>query len=41
MGGLSYKLGHRIDWNPIKEEIVPIEGYDLDEVLLRNVEKVA
>lgn len=34
MGGLSYKLGRRIDWDPASEKIVPIEGYDLDEVLL-------
>lgn len=39
MGGLSYKLGRRIDWDG--EQIVPIEGYDLDEVLLSNVEKLA
>ncbi len=38
MGGLSYKLGRRIDWDG--EQIVPIEGYDLDEVLLSNTEKV-
>jgi len=40
MAGLSYKLGRRIDWDPIKEEIVPIPGYDFDEVLLANVERV-
>ncbi|MEM7549412.1 MAG: Gfo/Idh/MocA family oxidoreductase [Bacteroidota bacterium] len=40
MGGLSYKLGRRIDWDAEKQEIVPIEGYDLDEVLLSNVERV-
>lgn len=41
MGGLSYKLGRRIDWDPNVQEIVPIEGYDLDEVLLADVEKVS
>ncbi len=41
MGGLSYKLGRRIDWDHEKEEIVPVPGYDLDEVLLANVERVA
>jgi len=41
MAGLSYKLGRRIDWDPVKEEIVPIPGYDLDEALLANVERVA
>jgi predicted dehydrogenase len=40
MAGLSYKLGRRIDWDPVKEEIVPVPGYDLDEVLLSNVERV-
>ena len=40
MGGLSYKLGRRIDWDAEKQEIVPISGYDLDEVLLSNTEKV-
>ncbi len=40
MGGLAYKLGRRIDWDREKQEIVPVPGYDLDEVLLRNVEKV-
>ncbi len=40
MGGLSYKLGRRIDWDRGKQEIVPVEGYDLDEVLTANVEKV-
>ncbi len=41
MAGLSYKLGRRIDWDPIAEELVPVPGYDLDEVLLANVERVA
>jgi len=41
MAGLSYKMGKRIDWDPTMEELVPIPGYDLDEVLLANVERVA
>ena len=41
MGGLSYKLGRRIDWDSEKNEIVPVEGYDLDEALLANQEKIA
>ena len=41
MAGLSYKLGRRIDWDPSKEEIVPVPGHDLDEVLLSNVERVS
>lgn len=40
MGGLSYKLGRRIDWDPAQQEIVPIEGFDLDEVLLTDTEKL-
>ncbi len=36
MAGLSYKLGRRIEWDPVKEIIVPIEGVDFDEVLLDN-----
>jgi len=41
MAGLSYKLGRRIDWDPVREQLMPIPGYDLDEVLLANVERVA
>ena len=40
MGGLSYKMGRRIDWDEAKQEIVPIDGYDLDEVLLMDMEKL-
>lgn len=40
MAGLSYKLGRRIDWNRENESIVPVEGYDLDEALLANVERL-
>lgn len=36
MAGLSFKLGRRIDWDPVEERLVPIEGIDFDEVLLRN-----
>lgn len=38
MAGLAYKLGRRIEWDG--ERIVPIAGYDLDEVLLSNEWKV-
>lgn len=41
MGGLSYKLGRRIDWDQAKQEIVPVKGYDLDEALLKDKEKIA
>ncbi len=40
MGGVSYKLGRRVDWDEVNQEIVPIEGYDLDEVLLMNQERI-
>ena len=40
MGGLSYKLGRRIDWDQAKQEIVQVEGYDLDEALLEDKEKI-
>lgn len=40
MASLSYKLGRRIDWDPVKEEIVPVPGFDLDEALLANVERL-
>ncbi|MBT8210310.1 MAG: Gfo/Idh/MocA family oxidoreductase [Eudoraea sp.] len=36
MAGISYKLGRRIDWDPVNEIIVPIEGVDFDQVLLDN-----
>ena len=36
MAGLSWKLGRRIEWNQEEEIIVPVEGVDLDAVLLEN-----
>lgn len=36
MAGLSWKLGRRIEWDPQEELIVPIEGVDLDAVLLES-----
>ncbi len=41
MAGISYKLGRRIDWDETKGEIVPIEGFDLDQVLTADIEKMA
>lgn len=41
MGGLSYKLGRRIDWDAQADQIVPLDGIDFDEVLLANQEKVS
>jgi len=40
MGGLSYKLGRRIDWDKTTQQIVPVPGYNLDDILLRDVEKI-
>lgn len=34
MTGLSWKLGRRIEWDPKEGRIVPIEGVDLDAVLV-------
>jgi predicted dehydrogenase len=36
MTGLSWKLGRRIEWDPQAQQIIPIEGVDLDAVLLEN-----
>jgi hypothetical protein len=34
MGGLSYKTGRRIEWDPVAEKIVAKQGEDLDGILL-------
>jgi hypothetical protein len=34
MAGLSWKIGRRIDWDPIKGEIIALPGEDLDAILL-------
>jgi predicted dehydrogenase len=36
MTGISYKLGRKIEWDPVRQELVPIEGYDFDQVLLSD-----
>jgi len=36
MGGLSYKLGRRIEWDPTAEKIIARPGENLDAVLLAN-----
>jgi hypothetical protein len=36
MAGLSYKLGRRIDWDPVEQMIITKPGEDLDAVLLSN-----
>ena len=37
MAGLSYKLGRRIEWDPIEEKLMPIDGINFDEALLSNL----
>ena len=36
MAGLSWKLGRRIEWDPIGQQLIPIEGVDFDAALLEN-----
>lgn len=40
MGGLSYKLGRRVEWDPVAEKIIALPGEDLDAILLANEEFV-
>jgi predicted dehydrogenase len=36
MGGLSYKIGRRIEWDHENEKIIALPGEDLDAILLNN-----
>jgi hypothetical protein len=36
MGGLSYKIGRRIEWDEENERIIALPGEDLDAILLNN-----
>lgn len=36
MGGLSYKIGRRIEWDAENEQIIALPGENLDEILLNN-----
>jgi predicted dehydrogenase len=36
MGGLSYKIGRRIEWDHENEQIIAFPGEDLDAILLNN-----
>lgn len=36
MGGLSYKLGRKIEWDEESEAIIALPGEDLDAILLNN-----
>jgi hypothetical protein len=37
MAGLSWKIGRRIDWDPVREEIIALPGEDLDAILLETM----
>jgi len=42
MGGLAWKLGRRMEWDPVRKEIIALPGEDLDEILLAaNVGELA
>lgn len=34
MAGLSWKIGRRMEWDPVREEIIALPGENLDEILL-------
>ncbi|MCU0401271.1 MAG: Gfo/Idh/MocA family oxidoreductase [Algoriphagus sp.] len=36
MAGLSYKIGRKIEWDPMSERIISLPGEDLDAILLDN-----
>ena len=36
MGGLSYKIGRKIEWDEEREAIIALPGEDLDAILLSN-----
>ena len=36
MGGLSYKIGRRIEWDAENEKIIALPGENLDEILTNN-----
>lgn len=40
MTGLSWKLGRRIEWDPKGQQVIPVEGVDLDAVLLDSPQGV-
>ena len=40
MAGLSYKIGRRIEWDHIKQEIIAKPGEDLDQILLADTDNI-
>lgn len=40
MAGLAYKIGRRVEWDPVKEEIIAMPGEDLDEILLADTDNI-
>ena len=36
MAGLSYKIGRRIEWDAVNEQIISLPGEDLDAILLES-----
>jgi predicted dehydrogenase len=36
MAGLSYKTGRKIEWDPVNEQIISLQGENLDAILLDN-----
>ena len=40
MAGLAYKIGRRVEWDPVKEEIIAMPGEDLDQILLEDTDNI-
>lgn len=40
MGGISYKIGRRVEWDSVNEKIIARPGEDLDAILLANEERI-
>ena len=40
MAGLAYKIGRRVEWDPVKEEIITMPGEDLDQILLADTDNI-
>ena len=40
MAGLAYKIGRRVEWDPVREEIIGKPGEDLDQILLEDTDNI-